>query len=113
MRKLLFPAAMLMLAAAMDIPSNAASPQVCRGHDEGSEVFTDCYGTALTGNALRDAQIRELERNGRFSAESASVIGIQILTLPADQTTCPLGTARLRDRPSEGEPAKAHIYCAY
>lgn len=102
--KLLFSAAVIsLLATGAALPATAFTPQVCRGYDEGYEVYTDCYGMALTGRALRDAQVRELVSMNKSPTEIAERLGVHVATIRSAQPTCPRGSAYIASGKAPGE----------
>lgn len=102
--KFMFSAAVIaLLATGAALPAAAFTPQVCRGYDEGYDVYTDCYGMALTGRALRDAQVRELVSMNRSPSEIAERLGVHVATIRSSQPTCPRGSAYVASERAPGE----------
>lgn len=102
-----------LLTVGVDFPAASETPQVCLGHDEGFEVFTDCYGMTLTGNALRDAQIREMVQMRRTPSEIASTLGVRITTLSPGNQVCPPGLTHIPDLSGTESSQPGAVHCAH
>ncbi len=93
-----------LLVSGASVSAGAFTPQVCRGYDEGYEVYTDCYGMTLTGQALEAARVRELVSMNMSPAEIAEKLGVRVAAIRSAQPTCPRGATYVASEKASDGP---------